>query len=237
MNKGAGTAVIRLDPRSTIAERLPAAVVRELEPDEAMADVVREIMASDDPPRVLSVYGGDGSVSRMADLALEFDLPFLPLPGGTFNHFSRTAGIESVDLAIDALQAGSGIAASVGELTAGGRTTTVLNSASIASTPSSWLSGPSAKPGSAMDRRGRRDLARAARRGADRHRDPRTPRPRLVGLRQRRPQHPRPGRDVPAAHPVRRRPGRPRPARPRIAPAGGGRALVRALSLGQSSAR
>ena len=131
MNKGAGTAVIRLDPRSTIAERLPAAVVRELEPDEAMADVVREIMASDDPPRVLSVYGGDGSVSRMADLALEFDLPFLPLPGGTFNHFSRTAGIESVDLAIDALQAGSGIAASVGELTAGGHTTTVLNSASI----------------------------------------------------------------------------------------------------------
>ncbi len=78
-----------------------------------------------------SVYGGDGSVSRMAQLALEFDVPFMPLPGGTFNHFSRTAGIETVDLAIDALQAGSGIAASVGELTAGGRTTTVLNSASI----------------------------------------------------------------------------------------------------------
>ncbi|HEX5731171.1 bifunctional phosphatase PAP2/diacylglycerol kinase family protein [Microbacterium sp.] len=131
MNKGAGTAVIRSDPRPTIAERLPGAVVRELEPDEAMADVVREIMSGDDPPRVLSVYGGDGSVSRMAQLAIEFDVPFMPLPGGTFNHFSRTAGIETVDLAIDALQAGSGIAASVGELTAGGRTTTVLNAASI----------------------------------------------------------------------------------------------------------
>lgn len=88
-------------------------------------------MAGEDPPRVLSVYGGDGSVSRMAQLALEFDVPLMPLPGGTFNHFSRTAGIETVDLAIDALQAGSGIAASVAELTAGGRTTTVINSASI----------------------------------------------------------------------------------------------------------
>jgi len=131
MNKGAGTAVVRSDPRPTIAERLPGAIVRELEPDEGMADVVREIMTGDDPPRVLSVYGGDGSASRMAQLAIEFDVPFMPLPGGTFNHFSRTAGIETVDLAIDALQAGSGIAASVGELTAGGRTTTVLNAASI----------------------------------------------------------------------------------------------------------
>lgn len=131
MNKDAGTAVIRLDPRPTIAERLPAARVRELEPDETMDDVVREIMAGDDPPRVLGVYGGDGSVSRMAHLALEFGVPFLPLPGGTFNHFSRTAGIETVDLAIDALQAGSGIAASVGELSDGGRTITVLNAASI----------------------------------------------------------------------------------------------------------
>jgi diacylglycerol kinase family enzyme/membrane-associated phospholipid phosphatase len=131
MNKGAGTAVVHLDPRSTIAERLPAAVVRELEPDEAMDDIVRDILHGTDPPRVLGVYGGDGSVSRMADLALEFDLPLLPLPGGTFNHFSRTAGIESVDLAIDALLSGSGVAVSVGELTAGERTMTVLNSASI----------------------------------------------------------------------------------------------------------
>jgi diacylglycerol kinase family enzyme len=131
MNQGAGTAVIRFDPRPTIAERLPAAAVRELEAGEAMDDVVREIMTGANPPRVLGVYGGDGSVSRMAHLAMEFGVPFLALPGGTFNHFSRTAGIASVDLAIDALQAGAGIAASVAEVTAGDRTTTVLNSASI----------------------------------------------------------------------------------------------------------
>ncbi|MET0780566.1 MAG: phosphatase PAP2 family protein, partial [Microbacterium sp.] len=93
MNKDAGTAVIRLDPRPTIAERLPRAVVRELEREEGMDDAVRAAMAGEDPPRILGVYGGDGSVSRMAHLALEFDLPLLALPGGTFNHFARTAGI------------------------------------------------------------------------------------------------------------------------------------------------
>ena len=34
--------MVRTDPRPTIAERLPRAVVRELEPDEPMADAVRE---------------------------------------------------------------------------------------------------------------------------------------------------------------------------------------------------
>ena len=48
---------------------------------------------------MLGVYGGDGSVSRMAHLAREFDRTFLALPGGTFNHFPRAAGIKSVDLA------------------------------------------------------------------------------------------------------------------------------------------
>ena len=67
----------------------------------------------------------------MAHLALEFGLPLLALPGGTFNHFARAAGIETVDLGIDALQAGVGVAASVGELTTARRSTTVLNVASI----------------------------------------------------------------------------------------------------------
>jgi len=131
MNADAGTAVIRADPRPVIAERLPNAVVRELEPDETLEDAVRGVLAEQDRPWVLGVYGGDGSVSRMAHLALEFDLPLLALPGGTFNHFARAAGITSVDVAIDALQAGEGVAASVGELVTSSRTITVLNAASI----------------------------------------------------------------------------------------------------------
>jgi undecaprenyl-diphosphatase len=131
MNKDAGTAVVRADPRPLIAERLPRAVLRELEQDETVDDAVDEAMSGEDPPRVLGVYGGDGTVARMAHLALERDLPVLALPGGTFNHFARAAGIDSVEIAIDALQTGTGVAATVGELTAGGRTSTVLNAASI----------------------------------------------------------------------------------------------------------
>ncbi|HEX5860161.1 MAG TPA: phosphatase PAP2 family protein [Microbacterium sp.] len=131
LNADAGTAVIRADPRPVIAARLPKAVVRELEPEETMDDAVREAMASPHPPRVLGVYGGDGSASRMAHLAREFDRPLFALPGGTFNHFARAAGINSVGLAIDALQAGEGVAASVAELITESRTITVLNAASI----------------------------------------------------------------------------------------------------------
>ncbi|MGC5221258.1 bifunctional phosphatase PAP2/diacylglycerol kinase family protein [Micromonospora sp. DT81.3] len=131
LNADAGTSVIRFDPRPVIAERLPKAVLRELGPDETLDAAVREAMAADNPPRVLGVYGGDGSVSRMAHLAREFDLPLFALPGGTFNHFVRAAGIDSVDVAISALQTGAGVAASVGELTTAGRSITVLNAASI----------------------------------------------------------------------------------------------------------
>ena len=131
MNADAGTAVLRADPRPIIAQRMPRATVCELDPEETMEAAVRAAMSAAGPPRVLGVYGGDGSLSRMAHLALEFDLPLLALPGGTFNHFTRAAGIATVDAAIDALQAGSGVAASVGELATTGRTLTVLNAASI----------------------------------------------------------------------------------------------------------
>ncbi|MCR2763200.1 hypothetical protein NQ152_06700 [Microbacterium sp. zg.B48] len=131
MNKDAGTAVVRADPRPLIAERLPRAVVRELEQGETVADAVAEAMAGQDPPRVIGAYGGDGTIAQTAHVALERDLPVLALPGGTFNHFARAAGIDSVEIAIDALQAGEGVAATVGELAAGGRTSTVLNAASI----------------------------------------------------------------------------------------------------------
>ncbi len=104
-NAQSGSAVIRSDPAQILADRLPAAVVRELTEGEDIETVVAEAMTSDAPPRILGVYGGDGSVSRMADLARRYDRPLLVLPGGTFNHFARSAGL-TVDSAIDALEAG-----------------------------------------------------------------------------------------------------------------------------------
>lgn len=106
-NAASGTAVIRSDPAGTFAERLPEAIVHELAEGEDLAEVVASIMESDAPPAVLGIYGGDGTVSRMAGLARRYDRPMLAMPGGTFNHFVRALGIDRVDVAIDALDAGA----------------------------------------------------------------------------------------------------------------------------------
>lgn len=104
-NARSGTAVVHADPAPILAERLPAAVVREIGEGEDIADVVAEAMAHD-APEMLGVYGGDGSVSRMAALAARFERPLLVLPGGTFNHFARSAGLDDVDAALDAFDTG-----------------------------------------------------------------------------------------------------------------------------------
>ncbi|HET6302995.1 diacylglycerol/lipid kinase family protein [Microbacterium sp.] len=117
-NPRSGTAVLRIDPAELIAERLPEADVRELGEGDDLADIVDAAMRADAPPAVLGVYGGDGSVSRMAELARKHDRPLLVMPGGTFNHFARSAGIVDVATAIDALEGGSTVEVSAVEVTA-----------------------------------------------------------------------------------------------------------------------
>lgn len=41
--------------------------------------------------------GGDGSLAAVASVALEHDLPFVPVPFGTRNHFARDAGFDGDD--------------------------------------------------------------------------------------------------------------------------------------------
>jgi undecaprenyl-diphosphatase len=136
LNAQAGTAVVHADPRPVFAERLPEAVVHELEEGEDLADAVESRMSGDDAPTVLGVYGGDGSVSRMAALARRYDLPLLAMPGGTFNHFVRSIGLEDVESAIDALEAGEGQTVTVLEASADGEDPiTVLNALSIGTYP------------------------------------------------------------------------------------------------------
>ncbi len=132
VNRSSGTSVVRADPLRVIADRLPHADVHVLERGEDPRDVVRAALARPDPPRVLGVCGGDGSVAAVAHLARLAGLPLLVMPGGTFNHFARTAGAASVDLAIDALQRGEGVRADVAELAFGDDDPiTVLNAASV----------------------------------------------------------------------------------------------------------
>ena len=135
-NALSGTAVIRTDPAAIFAERLPGAAVRELGDGEDLADVVSEAIEGDAPPAVLGVYGGDGSVSRMAHLARRHGRPLLAMPGGTFNHFVRALGIDGVGTAIDALEAGHTVDVGVVEATADGdEAVTVLNVVSIGAYP------------------------------------------------------------------------------------------------------
>ena len=140
-NAQSGTAVIRSDPAALFAERLPEAVVRELGEDDDLDAMVEEAMEADAAPAVLGVYGGDGSVSRMAQLARRFGRPLLVLPGGTFNHFAGSAGLTDVATAIDAFQAGSTIEVSavevsaVEETAADGTAILALNAVSVGAYP------------------------------------------------------------------------------------------------------
>src|SRR5262249_15740823 len=46
---------------------------------------------------VLGVAGGDGSLARIAGVALERDLPLVCVPFGTRNHFARDLGLDRSD--------------------------------------------------------------------------------------------------------------------------------------------
>lgn len=135
-NSSAGEAVLRADPLPVIRERLPRARVQELGPDDDLDDAVAAAMAGDHRPRALGVLGGDGSVSRMAHLARRHDVPLLVVPGGTFNHFARSAGLDDVDAALAAFAAGTLRDVVVAELSIDdGAPITVLNAVSLGNYP------------------------------------------------------------------------------------------------------
>lgn len=131
INRASGTSVVRTDPEHVLRRRLPSAELHELDGEDP-AVAVRAALARDDPPRIVGVCGGDGSVAAVAHEARTAGVPLLVVPGGTFNHFARTAGAASVDLAVDALQRGEGVRTDVAELRfADGPPITVLNTASV----------------------------------------------------------------------------------------------------------
>lgn len=132
LNPFSGADVDRPDAGEYLADRLPRARVHPLGEDDDLELLVRHALASADPPRVLGVSGGDGTVSAVAHVARLVGLPLLVLPGGTFNHFARAAGVGSFDDAIEALAGGQGVRVDVAEIGIGeGSPVTVLNAASV----------------------------------------------------------------------------------------------------------
>ncbi|MFI8595259.1 diacylglycerol/lipid kinase family protein [Microbacterium sp. NPDC078428] len=130
-NRSAGTAVVRADPLPGIRERLPAARIHALTGDDTPGGVLAAALAGAEPPRVLGVLGGDGSVASTAQAARDAGLPLLVLPGGTFNHFARALGIDTPDAALDAFVAGRGVRVGVAVLDAGEGEMTVLNTGAL----------------------------------------------------------------------------------------------------------
>ncbi len=68
---------------------------RVLAPHEPADERAREAAVAGTP--ALGVAGGDGSLANVAAIAVEHDLPFVPVPYGTRNHFARDAGFDPAD--------------------------------------------------------------------------------------------------------------------------------------------
>ena len=71
------------------------------------SDDVRSVAEGSSGP--LGAAGGDGSLSPVAEVAIERDLPFVCIPLGTRNHFARDVGLDRSDplAALDAFESGS----------------------------------------------------------------------------------------------------------------------------------
>lgn len=111
VNPAAGSAGARVG--EALRTRLPAAEVVEVADGADLGEALREAAGR---AQVLGVAGGDGSVNAGAQAALAAGLPLLLLPAGTLDHFARDLGLEDVDTAIDALQAGTAVLVDVAEI-------------------------------------------------------------------------------------------------------------------------
>jgi undecaprenyl-diphosphatase len=74
--------------------------VVDCEPEE-ITDVVRKALA--EGATFLGVAGGDGSLRSCAEHLVGSDIPLLPVPAGTRNHFARQLGITDLEAAAKAV--------------------------------------------------------------------------------------------------------------------------------------
>ena len=87
-----------------VRESLPQTEIVELGEDDDVEEVLRKAV---ERAEVLAVGGGDGTVSCAAGVAAEAGVPLAVFPGGTFNHFAKDIGCDSVDKTVEAIQRGS----------------------------------------------------------------------------------------------------------------------------------
>jgi diacylglycerol kinase family enzyme/membrane-associated phospholipid phosphatase len=123
---GSGTGARVIDE---VRQALPMAEIVELGQDDDVQEALRSAAAR---AEVLAVGGGDGTVSCAAGVAVEKDVPLAVFPGGTFNHFAKDIGCDTVGKTVDAIRKGSVACVDVVALN---DTDTVINTASIGAYP------------------------------------------------------------------------------------------------------
>jgi diacylglycerol kinase family enzyme/membrane-associated phospholipid phosphatase len=123
---GSGTSARVLDE---VREALPAAEVVELGEGDDIEQVLR---SAAERAEVLAIGGGDGTVSCAAGVALEAGVPLAVFPAGTFNHFAKDIGCDTVAKTVGAIRKGT---ASYVDVTRLNETDTVINTASIGAYP------------------------------------------------------------------------------------------------------
>jgi diacylglycerol kinase family enzyme len=87
-----------------IGAALPGLEVRSCEPNGLRPELERAVAAG---AEVVAVAGGDGTMRSAAGVLAGSESTMLPVPLGTFNHFARGIGIDSVEVAAEALERGT----------------------------------------------------------------------------------------------------------------------------------
>lgn len=118
----------RNDDHTAIEEELPKARIVRFGPGDDLIALVEEAAAS---ANALGACGGDGTVVAVAEVAMRHNLPLAVFPGGTFNHFSRTAHIDTMADAIAAVRGATGTKVDVATL----NDSIFLNTSSIGAYP------------------------------------------------------------------------------------------------------
>ncbi|MEV0669042.1 phosphatase PAP2 family protein [Mycobacterium sp. NPDC050441] len=135
---GAGVALV-INPASgdgtgarivdDVRKALPRTEIVELGEGDDIETVLRETAAR---VEALAVGGGDGTVACAAGIAVEAGVPLAVFPGGTFNHFAKDIGCESVARTVTSIQQGT---AAYVDLVCLNEERMVINTASIGAYP------------------------------------------------------------------------------------------------------
>jgi membrane-associated phospholipid phosphatase/diacylglycerol kinase family enzyme len=94
-----------------LREHFPGADLVVLDDEDRFEDAIR---GAAQRANVLGVAGGDGTVSAAAEAAAAEGRPLLVIPSGTRNHLASDLGLETVDDAVGALEAGETISMDLG---------------------------------------------------------------------------------------------------------------------------